>query len=360
MSNLPPEELPALDDHDGLGPGPYHHSRLRTVTGQRTNPHSTIYRQRELCLGPGTPINAAHRNLELYIADVQGFDPRLRLKQPPISEWPLPKVISRVHPSGSFPQWEYPEGGVYAVDYSRVNPGMKTEPTAEWVYDLKSRLPEGSFTILDFIGKHHYVTNLWSQGPSFWQQPWLDSFDAIIVPEFSAFLDDPRPQYLIGERQKQIFAQEGWEAGKTIIPSIAWSSEASLRRQLELLASWYPHVHTVFLDALGAKVDKVQWCWSRLMMLEKYAADLPFRYIIAGVTSGWALAELKHIFPRGNYHVVNLSPFMGATFALGTEADRAKIYREQLEIAERKANGQDLSQRSPRPEIDPSLRDDHE
>ena len=92
----------------------------------------------------------------------------------------------------------------------------------------------------------------------FWYSPFLNNFSGIILPDFSAFSDDPWPQSLFGERMQQIFGQEGSESGRNIIPSIAWCGEESLRRQMALWCSQAPQVNTIMLDCYGAGRDRVR------------------------------------------------------------------------------------------------------
>lgn len=357
FERLPPDPLPALPEPDGTL-GPYAHSPLRTVTGTRVNPEAAAwYQHREATVTHESPVRTCcHPDLELWLDNVGGFDPRCRMEQLPIDEWPLPRGIPRVRLAKKFPPFDLPVGA-YAVDYQNLNASTRRLPLEDaWVStEVRQKFPEGSFLILDFVGEHRLIEPLWAYGREFWEHPFLDQFDAVVIPEFSTFVDDPKPQYLIGERMKQIFAQEGWESGRNVIPSIAWSSETSLRRQADLIGSMWPKVNTVFLDLLGLGVDRVAWLWSRFEMLYRYIAPLPQRILISGGSSGWSIAELHEIFPRGNFHLLHIGPFTNAMRMDATPRRRAEAFRAECHKIEEWGNGLHLPPRMARPEIPPEL-----
>lgn len=355
MAELPPDPLPALAEPDG-SIGPYAHSGLRSITGTRINPEAAFwYQHRDLSRVPHSPVRTcAHPDLELWLANVGGFDARMRVAQPASEDWPLPRLIPRVKVHRGFPPFDLPAGW-YAIDYQDLNSSLRHLPERDWILGLREMFPAGSHLILDFIGKHEIVEPLWRFGREFWEHPLLDCFDAVIIPEFSSFLDDPKPTYLVGERMKQVFAQEGYECGRTVVPSLAWASETSLRRQADLIGSLYPKVNTVFLDMLALNVDKTTWLWSRFEMLHKYFAPLPCRFIISGATSGWAIAELHAIFPRGNFHLLHIGPWMQATRSEANRHERAEMFRRDCQRLEEWGEGDNLPPRMPRPEIPADL-----
>lgn len=321
--SLPPDPLPARPEPDGTL-GPYAHSSLRTVTGTRINPLA-----RDAYVNPDHmgALTCANPELGQFLHEIGGYDPRARLAQPPVNEWPMSRLIPRVHLERSFPRFPMP-AATYAIDYMSMTQSATRFPVADWVNDIRDTFPENSRLLLNFTGNNAQCQYIWSVGPEFWQQPWLSQFDAIITPEFSTFINDPVPQWLAGERYKQIFATEGYEAGHTIIPSVAWSSDTSLRRQLELWCSMYPQVNTVWLDLLGAGVESVSWTWSRLAGLERWMPrDVPMRWLVSGAISGWAIAELMEILPHRNFHTVNIRPFANAVSRPGTSGEKAQRFR---------------------------------
>jgi hypothetical protein len=129
----------------------------------------------------------------------------------------------------------------------------------------------------------------------------------VCKPTFDAFSDSPVAQSLIGERMLQIFAQEGSQAGRNVIPTIAFRSEDSLRRQVGLVASLYPRVNTVMIDCNGSNVDPTLWKWRWLFALHDHFAGLPpIRWIISDITAGWAIRELNEIFQQRNLQPAGL------------------------------------------------------
>ena len=306
MAELPPEILPALPDpaYDG-GLSPYANSGLRDVCGTRINADAIAwYKRRESMTSRQCGVkSAAHPDMEAWLANVRSFDARLHMRQPELSQWPLSKVIAQIQIWGSKLPYELPKGLSCLVNYEDLAPNPNTPPRADRALHLRERFGEDSELLLGFFGDHRYNMGLWPQ-ESFWHEPFLDNFTGIVVPGFSAFSDDPIPQSLLGERMLQIFAEEGYYAGRNVIPQIAWRSEDSLRRQVDLLGSLYPRVHTVLVDCLGMHVDPVKWAFRWLFMIRKYLAPLPIRFLFAGLTAGWMIEKLNEIFPNGNFHVI--------------------------------------------------------
>lgn len=357
-SKLPPERIPPLDDPCfGGEPGPYSVSDLRDVCGSRINPDAVgLYKRRELLKRPtALPKTCVHPDLELWLGDVKGLDPRSKVTQPPMSEWPLTTIIPRISVWGE--ELPFPlDPGAYSIDYHYLHSNPQTLPEREWVTRLKDRFPDGTSLILGFFGNRALTLGLWTQ-VQFWHHPFLDQFDAVMLPDFSAFSDDPIPQYLIGERMLQIFGEEGSAAGRTIIPSIAWTTEDSLRRQTELWTSRWPRVHTIHVDCYGSGVDRVGWHWRWLFALEKYAAPhTNVRWMISGMTSGWAIRELNEIFPKKNYCLMpSVSAYVGVLTGARDPAWQAQAFREKMKGFEDLRSGEIVADRMPRPDVWPTF-----
>ena len=306
MAELPPNPLPALPDpsYDG-GLSPYANSPLRDVCGTRINPDAIAwYKRREAMTSEQCGVkSAAHPHMEAWLANVRSFDARMTVRQPPLSEWPLSKIIAQIQIWGTKLPYPLPEGITCLVNYDDLAPNPSTPPRNDRAINIRERFDDSSELLLGFFGDHRYNMGLWPQ-ESFWHEPFLDNFTGIVVPGFSAFSDDPVPQSLLGERMLQMFAEEGYYAGRNVIPQIAWRSEESLRRQVELLASLYPRVNTVLVDCYGMHVDSVKWAMRWMFAIRKYLKDLPFRFLIAGMTSYWMIEKLNEIFPDGNYCLI--------------------------------------------------------
>jgi hypothetical protein len=354
---LPPDPLPPLPEPHSGEPGPYSRSPLRDVCGSRINPDAIgWYRRRELMKSPECGVKTcAHPDLEQWLGNVGSFDPRMMIKQPPASEWPLSAVIAQIQVWGNKLPYPLPENLTCLVNYEDLAPNPHTPPTDERIINLRERFDPSHKLILGFFGEHRYKLGLWTM-ETFWHEPFLDNFDAVLMPDFSAFSDDPIPQSLLGERMLQIFAEEGYQAGRTVIPTIAWRSEDSLRRQVELVASLYPRVNTVMLDCYGGHVERVKWAWRWLFAIEKYCADLPIRWLIAGMSAGWAVVELREMFPRGNFHIITPAAMhrVAMSAVAKPEIAAARFY-QKIRAIEEVRSGERTPTRMPRPDEWPTF-----
>jgi hypothetical protein len=360
---LPPEKLPPLEDKnfppDNISP--YQASKLRDVCGTRINSDAIgIYKRRAIATSPQAfPKTCAHPDLELWLNDLSGFDPRTSLTQPPSSEWPLSGIASRVSITNSGIPFAV-EPNTYLVDYASLHNNPRTLPDPENYKKLigENFFPEGSQLLLSFFGERALTLGLWVQ-PAFWSHPMLDQFTAIIMPDFSAFSDDPWPQSLIGERMHQIFADEGCAAGRNVIPSIAWGSEASLARQVELWTSSYPNINTIRLDCLGHHVDKTGWAWRWLYAIEKYCSGKDhIRWIISGLTAGWMIRELNEIFPKKNYIITTtLSTFISAMRGIIDKDAQALEFQRRLRDVEDFRLGNNVADKQIKPDYWPKFSD---
>lgn len=358
-SQLPPENLPPLPEPDG-SLGPYAESGFKQLCGTTRNPWALKdYEAADwISTHECGVLTCAHPDSAGFIDEIRGFDHHMSIQQPDPRQWPLPRMIPRVVPSPSFPPFPVPAGW-YAIDYEQLSISNKGLPEKEWVLNLRARFPEGSKLMLTFIGRHHELLEMmWNPDIGFWMHPLLDNFDAILTPEFSTFINDPRPQYMFGERQKQIFTEEGSAAGKLVIPTIAWSSDQSLQRQAELLGSLYPSLNTVVIDLLGANFkpgrEAMAWTFSRLEGVRRHLAHLPFRFIISigGSLGGWVCTELHEIFPHGNFLLLSSAPFQ-RTLKLGhlTKEEQTREFIRLCARAEEWAAGQELPPKRTAPEI---------
>jgi hypothetical protein len=163
---------------------------------------------------------------------------------------------------------------------------------------------------------------------------------------------------------QQVFLSEGAAAGRVVIPMISWANEASLRRQVELWASM-PQVNTILLNCYASGVNRTAWRQRWLTAMRRYMGPRveevgadgetrlltheevqmlirggaiawpsanrdpvtvqtseerlgdapngsyyrllrrpPIRWIITGMTPGWAIRELNEIFPERNYSLL--------------------------------------------------------
>jgi hypothetical protein len=327
---IPPDPLPRLPDpslpnEESL----YAQSDLHQVCGPRINPQAKEwYSHRQSLIEETSPVKScAHPLLQAWLGDILSFDPRSQITQKPLREWPMTAIAPRVGVSGSRAAFPL-QPMTYMIEYGELHRNPLSVPL-EIKQLVPDYMPEGSRPILVFFGKREIVDGLWAL-TDFWEKEWLNQFDAIVAPDFSAFSDDPKPQSLIGERMQQIFAEEGSRAGQNIIPNIAWVNEESFARQVELWSSQYPKINTIHLGAHATNVDKTTWAWCNIFAFEKYLKDLPhIRWLISGMTQGWQIRELNRIFPNKNYSLVApLHTYLRSTSGTADKDLQAKQFRQ--------------------------------
>jgi hypothetical protein len=334
---LPVLERPISDPSFGDKPGPYYLHPLADVCGTRENPDAAyLYHGGEITpeaswIASATPGSV----LGDWLRQLHSFDSHAEINQPDADEWPLSGVIGNVWPT-KVKGRPFPFApGTYLIDYQHLASRPGKPPTKAWVNELRSFFPEGSTLLLGFFGgKRELTTSLWAQR-GFWDEAFLDQFDAIIGPDFGSYCNLPTPQIFIGERMQQIFLTEGAEAGHVVIPMISWSTEESLRRQVELWASRPESVNTVLLNCYASEVNPTAWRQRWLAAMHKYLAPhRHIRWIITGMTPGWAIRELNEIFD-GNYCLV---PSYGQFIAAQRSAVDADLmgrrYQRHLEKLE--------------------------
>jgi hypothetical protein len=348
---LPPTQLPPSFDPVYRGASPYALSGLGRVCGTRINPYCVDLRAGEPAYiydNPGDArsgdslLTCAHGRdsgrslLEAHLGDYGGFDPRCRFRQPPPSAWPLPAIIGRIE-AGATPAMPLP-AGAWMIDYRYLVYRDGTEKP--WTANLRDRFAEGSFLILTFWGDQQLKRGLWTDS-GFWQRPLLDQFDAVCVPPIHSHCDDPYPQMHAGDRKLQKLVEEGVAAGRLVIPSIAFTNEQHLRRQLDLWGSYKnpdgtPAPFTLMVDANGAGLSSPQtWRLRWLMALRDQFAPLRHgRFLISGLHQHESISELRRIFPDGNFHVVASLPrylnSLGTALRPQTRADNYLTGLEQL------------------------------
>jgi hypothetical protein len=357
---LPPADLPPLPD-PALGgePGPYSMSALRDVTGTRIQPNA-VRRYRDLhALRAQNAFTktCVHPDLESWLKDIGSFDPRADIVQTPVDDLPMTPVIARMKVPGG--RLMYPVNPMtFMVDYGELNQRADSLPQREWVDGLRDlTFPEGSDLLLSFFGNRAMTLGLWSL-IEFVDAPFLSQFAGIVLPDFSAFSDDTTFQYLTGERMQQIFGQELSAAGHNVIPSIAYTTVDSLRRQVEMWTSQGPdRVNTILVDCYGSGVNKTLWAWHWLISMEKYMAPhTHIRWLVAGLNSGWHIRELNRIFPQGNYHLVSgLSMQVNAVMGSADREVQAHKFRRSLYQLERFRAGEDEAEPKQRPDYWPQF-----
>lgn len=342
MRELPGINLDPLPEPDGK-PGPYASSAVRTITGTRRNRHAVgnWYSGNAQLLGlPESPVvSCFHPMLEAWAQAVGGFDSYWSCPQPAPEDLPLSSVVPRVALSKGFPEWKLPQAS-YWIDYLRLTGRSDRLPEGEKIQRLRSLFPEGSTLILGNIGPSALRFSWWAMRHEFWDSELVSQFDAVVGPDFSSYLDDPRPQALIGERLTQLFSQMGAQAGKTVIPTVSWQNSESLARQADRLGAIYPDLHTIHLE-LGSKgADRAAWLFSRLDDIERYLAPLPLRLLVSGSDPAWFIGELRQVIPPERLCLVALNPFMQTTMRPLLPEQKANDFRRRLARLEELLSGE--------------------
>lgn len=350
---LPGVDLEPLLEPDSR-PGPYAASGLRTITGTRMNPlaRKSWYARHadRLSTNDALVVTAAHPELAGWLRLARGLDPEWVAAQPPPEDWPLSRIIPRVVPSGDFPKWDLPVG-TYWFDYPEVTRSPHKLPGTPWSTELAARLPQGSFSILGAIGPYMLRNALFRFRSQIWEHPFFTQFDAMVVPDFSSYLNDPRPQALIGERMTQQFVELGCAHGYTMIPILSWQSDEALRRQVDLFGSMYPQVHTVYIELLSKGVPRVPWLYHRFEQIAEQLAHLPLRFLFSGVDHRGMISYLaREVLPDGNFSLVTLWPWMKTGFTPGLRDQKAREFRRRIHALEELHRGDAYVTPPPKPD----------
>lgn len=355
-SELPGVDLEPLPQPDG-SLSPYSASDLKTVTGTQIMPRPwrVWYSKRgKLLASEQAPVvTAAHPQLDLWCKVLEGLDEKLEISQPVVSQWPLSRVIPRAVAGPNGMPWPLPKG-TYWLDYNQISQSMRKLPDREWTYTASEQFPEGSQVLLGFIGEHLISRLLWRHRYSLWRHPFFEQFrkHAIVCPDFSSWLTDPRPQALVGQRMTQQFAELGHQHGYTMVPIVTWQSRDMLLRQIDMLGSLYPKVNTVYIYLISMGVPRDAWMWARFEdMISTGLADLPFRFIISGSEAGKYVRALREdVLPRGNFHLVTADPWMRARMGFGSLEDKGRAFRRHVARIEGYHRGEDLPPKARKPE----------
>jgi hypothetical protein len=349
-SVLPPQPLPPLKDSDfNEDWGPYQTSPLRDVCGNliQENAHS-LYKNRKSLLEASSPLSAVHPELDEWLQSLGSFDPRAAIEQP---QFDLSAVMPRIGVSGT--KMRFPLKPMnYVINYSDIHSNAAQAPDPVAFKKLVPQyIPKGRKPILAFFGGRHLTKGLPSIS-DWWEGKFLDQFEAVMLPDFSAFMTDPKPQVLLGERLTQIFGESGSFEGRTVIPTIAWTNEESLVRQLDLWVSQYPNIHTIHFDGLGFDVNRVLWAWRHLFAIEKYFPHFPhIRWIFSGLTSGWHIHELRRILPEMNWTLMTpFSMYLQATRGSSDPQIQARKFESLLQRVQDMRSGRIPTEPMTRPD----------
>lgn len=360
LERIPGVELDPLPEPHSGQPGPYARSELRSVVGSQMNPRARdgwYVDNADSLIKPDAPvITAYHPQLDRWIESLDGLDPEWSIRQPSVDRWPMSRVLPRIVPGPRFPDWPLPVG-TYWVDYVLLSASTRRLPTSEWIPQLKERLPEGSKLVLGAIGPYATRAALWSFRYQLWDHEMMDAFDAVVVPDISSYLNDPKPHALVGERMTQLWAQLGAERGFDIIPIISWQSEDALARQVDRLGALYPQVNTVYIELLARRSQsmsaaewKLWWLHSRMDDIEKHLSHLPLRFLVSGIDAGWAINRMRNIVDPDRLHLVTVWPWMRAAMEPGLSDHKARKFRSSCARLEGWLRGQELPPVKPHPE----------
>lgn len=344
--------LPALPDYAGPR-GPYAASALRATTGSRINPYARkrYMEMGDKLRGSASPaITCAHPALPLWLDYFKSLDPDWHCTQPDLDQWPFSRVIPRAIPGPKGAPWPLPVG-TYWIDYESLTTSKTRLPTTEWSHDIRSQFPKGSQLILGPIGMHANRIAMWGLREELLRSSLVRQFDAIVVPDMSSYINDPKPQAMIGERMTQEYCSLADDLGLPIIPIISWQSREALRRQADMLGTLVDagRVNTVYIELLARNVDREDWFFTRMGDIKECLAHLPVRFIFSGTESGWKIDWLREIFPNGNFHITSIQWYKRTITEPGLIEQKAKHFRKQLLVFEDFINGINLPARKPWP-----------
>lgn len=332
LAGLPDPEL-------GLDEGAYAASGLRTITGTKINPYAVdLYGAQASYLASARDaiITGMHPDLEAWIKFLGGGDAEWHMRQRPIEDLPLSRVLPRlVMTGGAWPPWPIPKGS-YWIDYSNFSRHRTKIPESDWTQNVRDRFPDDCQLVLGPIQDHAVRITMWNLRHQLWESDFLKQFDAVVCPDFSSYVNDPYPQALLGERMTQIWSEWASRYGVNVIPIISWTSEDSLARQADRLGALIEagHVHTIYIEWLARRVEKDHWLFHRFEAFQRHLAHLPVRWMFSGVEAGWSMRKLHEILPQGNFHVVGIWPWMRTRFEPGLSEQKARIFRNKLHTIE--------------------------
>lgn len=300
----------------------------------------------------GCVICRSNPDLEMHLANVGSFDlTPLRVAQRPAKDWELPRYIPKIVPSAGFPLGVDIPKWTYAMSYHTLTQRKDVICDREWVQDLRKMFPEGSQLILDFFSPDTIVDPIWNmysqQGIPFWDQKVFENFDAIIAVNNSVYIDDPMMMRHVSLKRTMMSAQEIYDAGHNVIPMMCWGSELELQRQIESIAGQMERVNTVALQLHMISLDRVAALKWNIELIYKHLRHTPWRILINGLTSAWAIRELRRVFSADGGDP-NRLVFMNANSWMNTvklnvaNEYKTEYFKRSVERYTRWGNGFDL------------------
>lgn len=245
----------------------------------------------------------SHASRELWQADVGSFDLWVDLRGQPEISLPryVPSVKVREKMRGSLVPWTYT---ITVSDLIRTDGSPR-----EVAYRVRNFFPEGSQLVLNFFCEDHYLEPIWTMGPEFFAQEWLDQFDAIIATNYSLYEDDSSFEIMHSLKRSYMSAQEIRDAGRTVIPLLSYVTMKQAVEQIEALAA--SEVHTVAINMQVVEGEKATFQRENVEIMRYIASRTNWRVIAHGISRKDIISELCPIF--GDRLVVsNADPYFQA------------------------------------------------
>ena len=230
----------------------------------------------------------SHASRELWQADVGSFDLWVDLRGQPEISLPryVPSVKAREKMRGALPKWTYT---ITVSDLIRADGSPR-----EIAHRVRSFFPEGSQLVLNFFCEDRYLEPIWTMGPEFFAQEWLDQFDAIIAVNYSLYEDDSSFEIMHSLKRSYMSAQEIHDTGHTVIPLLSYVTMKQAVEQVEALGA--SEVHTVAINMQVVEGEKATFQKENVEIMRHIAFRTDWRVIAHGIARQDVIGELFSIF----------------------------------------------------------------
>lgn len=239
------------------------------------------------CSSCGTKCRS-HSGRDLWQADVGTLDLELDIEEQPPFALPnfVPSVKLRERMRGALIPWTYT---IAVSDLIRADGTPR-----EVAHRVRDFFPEGSRLVLNFFCEDRYLEPIWTIGPSFWEEEWLKSFDAIVSVNYSLYSDDASFAIMTSLKQSQMSAQEIHDAGHRVIPLLSYVDEGQLYELLENYGA--SGLHTVAVNMQVVAGEKLAFQKENVRLMRLVAEQTNWRVLAYGIANRALVGELSEMF----------------------------------------------------------------